>query len=126
MMTEVVASPRTLRHLVKKFRERNPGVEHPDTCRDRCMDYCDAWLTYLRSWIPNHEGEIVSGVKFGELPEFPGKRLIVEGHFGVLIDDLVYDWTARQFDPNAAVPKITPLAEWREEWQDLRRVDAQE
>ena len=41
-------------------------------------------------------------------------------HVANLIDDLVIDWTLRQFDSQAEVPTVEPLTAYRERFRDLQ------
>lgn len=79
--------------------------------RDECRNES---LMFLRTLdickVPG--GELISGVKVvGDV--------IVGGHFAVQVGDLVYDWTARQFDEDAPLPKITTVEEFRSEWMSF-------
>ena len=62
---------------------------------------------------------VVSGLRFGEIPEFPGTEVILGGHFAVAVGGTVVDWTARQFNPAALVPEVVPLGQWRGVWQGI-------
>jgi hypothetical protein len=62
---------------------------------------------------------VISGLKFGEVPEFPGQRMVLGGHFAVQVGTTAYDWTARQFDPQASVPLVLPVDQWHGEWSKM-------
>lgn len=104
----------TLDEVVKAYGDEHPGCHDPWIVVDACMDHSEAF-----AWACIDAGledvEIVSGVHFdGE------SRIILAGHFATRVGDTVYDWTLRQFYPDAAVPTITPYAEWREDWKPLK------
>jgi len=105
-----------MHYLTKQFAKDHRRAADPNWVRDRCMDHCDAFVAYLRAWMADVDVEIISGVK---VERVDGMTLIQQGHFAVLHDGLVYDWTARQFDPDAPFPMVAPLAEWRQKWPTL-------
>lgn len=57
------------------------------------------------------EATVVSGLRIDKRT-----RMVVAGHFAVKIGDDIWDWTARQFDPAAPVPLVTPWSQWQREW----------
>lgn len=104
----------------------------PWAVRERCAEVSEEFADACRR--AGLAAVVVSGGEFGEVPQFPGVRLLLNGHFATLIehadpadtadggDDgggLVYDWTARQFDPDCLVPWVGTLAAWRTRWQPL-------
>lgn len=61
--------------------------------------------------------EIVSG--FRVVTFLDGIEVITNGHVAVRVGDVVYDWTARQFDPDAKFPAIMTVPEWEAAWPSL-------
>ena len=95
----------------------------PDQVHDRCFTFSEAFVEHLADADTEVRGEIVSGFKTDE----PNGFLIWGGHAAVRIDgDIVIDWSARQFDPEAPVPRVVTLAEWRESWADLGTITGKE
>lgn len=111
----------TLTALVERFSAEHPELRDPSGAHDRCVPVSEAFAALLVEH--GVVAEVVDGVRFGEVPEFPGERLMLGGHYAVAVTTdggkTVCDWTARQFDPNAPVPLVKPLAVWRETWQRL-------
>lgn len=52
-----------------------------------------------------------------ELEWEPGPASVYCSHFAVVVDELVVDLTARQFDPALPFPWVTPYEEWKA-WYD--------
>lgn len=100
-------------------------TDHGDTLRDpaavydRCMEFSEDFTR--RCTAAGIPAQTISGAAFGEVPEFPGVRLLLNGHFATLIDatNTVYDWTARQFNPTADVPTVLTLDQWRSTWAQV-------
>lgn len=99
--------------VVATFAETTIG-HTPWDAHDQCFNESHRFQCYLEAAGVN--GEKISGFKF---ERFMGHDVVVQGHTAVVVGDLVYDWTARQFDPDAPVPKITTRAEFRAEWPPL-------
>jgi hypothetical protein len=108
-----------LKEVVQTFRDEHPWCLNPDECRDRCQLASFDFFQAVRA-VGVEDAEIISGVQFAYV-EFGGIRheVIENGHFAVRVEDRVYDWTARQFDPNAEVPMVVPTTAWRAQWHDL-------
>lgn len=99
-------------------------LHDPAWVRDQCRQLSEqfARACHVRG-IP---AEVVSGLMHGEDPVF-GEPVIVVGHYAVEVltrQDLagwsapvVVDWSARQHDPEAAVPEISAPETWRERWR---------
>lgn len=81
--------------------------------RDRCWEYSTDFLLYLHDWDEKVGAELIYGFQMGDLL---GHRVIMNAHVAVRVEDKVYDWTYRQFDPSAPAPKISTVAEFRAEW----------
>lgn len=112
------ASAAALATVVEEFqRDYGQRLLDPFEAHDRCQDYSEEFASRCKE--AGVEAEVVSGLKFGEMPEFPGQRLVLGGHFAVQVGPMVYDWTARQFDPTAPVPMVTTIDQWRDEWLRL-------
>lgn len=97
---------------------KGTSVTDPDLARDWCLEVSEEFAAAcLAAAIP---AEVITGAKFGEMPEFPGIRLLMHGHCATLVTideaQVVYDWTARQFNPAVPVPLVQSLSEWRQEW----------
>lgn len=103
--------------LIAEFAVARPWLTDPLAVHDRCE-----WVSGEFARLCTSRGvaaTVISGLRFGEIPEFPGRPLLLGGHFAVDASGTVVDWTARQFDPAAPVPLVTVLAEWRRTWRDL-------
>ena len=75
------------------------------------MEYAAAFAQHAQD--SGHDTEVVTGFLMEG-------SLILQGHAATLLDDgYVYDWTVRQFDAEAPVPTVIPLAAWRETWRQL-------
>jgi hypothetical protein len=123
-----LALPGVIREFSDRYGQR---LHDPLFARERCEPVSRQFAAACQArGIP---AAVISGVRTGEHPAFPGVELILDGHFAVLLpsrrdtaehdggpeDGLVIDWTARQFDPAAPVPAITTAAAWREDWPAL-------
>lgn len=110
--------------VVAEFSALHGGTLHdPWSARERCQEVSAAFVEQCVA--AGVEATVISGREFGEVPEFPGVRLLLRGHFAVLVaadeasavdGTAVYDWTGRQFDPGCEVPLVTTLGRWRERW----------
>lgn len=92
-----------------------PMHTNPAEVRDRCVWESEDFAKACRA-AGVRQVTVVSGfatVLFGEV------RVITMGHTAVRVGDTVYDWTARQFNPDAPVPLVLPYEEWRASWPDL-------
>lgn len=104
-----------LEDVVAEFAQQHrQDLLDPSYAHERCVVTSQAFAALCERH--GVEAEVISGMKMGEMPEFPGMRMMLAGHFAVLVGDTVYDWTARQFEPQAAVPKVVTETEWRAEW----------
>lgn len=108
----------TIERAISSFLSRSsvPGATGWGA-RDECRAESLAFLRTLDICkVPG--GELINGVKFKD-------SVILSGHYAVQVGDLVYDWTARQFDEDAPLPKITTVAEFRAEWMSFEDFRAQ-
>lgn len=90
----------------------DPGYAH-----DRCVPVTEQFVATCAAH--GVDAVVVNGMKTGQAPEFPGVTLALQGHYAVLVEDLVYDWTARQFNPGAPVPQVTTMDTWQAAWPPL-------
>lgn len=105
-----------LAEVVARFAERHVHLSDPYEAHDRCIEASEAFVAACeQAGLP---AETVTGARFGEVPEFPGVRLLLNAHTATLLPEsnVVYDWTARQFDSAADWPTVQPLSTWREKW----------
>lgn len=112
MSTRLTGLPVAVPEFAARYRD---ALMDPATAFDLCKPISDEFAALARE----HglaDVEVLCGAKIGEAPGLPGVRLFLAGHFAVRVGDEVYDWTARQFDPHAAVPTVRTLADWRAEW----------
>lgn len=104
----------TLDKVVAAFKALYIECKYPEFIADLCFAYSYEFAAWAQ--LAGHEDvEVVSGVHFDA-----ENRIILAGHFATRVGDTVYDWTLRQFYPDAAVPTITPYAEWRDDWKPLK------
>lgn len=109
-----------LEDAVSSFRRKFPECQNGDLIHDRCWPYSAEFIRHVEIVSPlDVDNEVVSGVHFDE-----DNRIILAGHAAARIGDTVFDWTLRQFYPDADVPTITPLAQWREDWKPLKEASA--
>lgn len=106
-----------LAEVVANFGSVHPECVHPHVVHDRCHLYAEKFSDWVSRALPEADIEVISGVKMED-------GLITCGHFVTRVDDMTIDWTARQFYPDASVPRLMPLAAWRAEWPNL--IDALE
>lgn len=105
--------------LVEKVSEMwlfwNRHLEDPVKVHDQCALESERFLRVLLDgcYVAQDNAKLIYGFKFGE---YFGQRVITQAHIAVQVGDQVYDWTARQFDPQAPVPKITSVEEFHAEW----------
>jgi hypothetical protein len=106
--------PQTVEEVVTAFAAKYVECEYPEHIADRCFAYSAEFAAWAQR-AGHDDVEVVSGVHFdGE------NRIILAGHAATRVGDTVYDWTLRQFYPDAAVPTITPYATWRDDWKPLK------
>lgn len=86
----------------------------PEGAHDQCVTESERF----HGWLLDHgiEAHVVNGFQFGT---FMGKVVVTDGHTAVQVGHVVYDWTARQFDPAAPFPLVQPVSEWRKTWRSL-------
>lgn len=100
------------------FAAAHPDLVDPSWVVDRCEEVSAAFARACHE--AGVAATVISGARFGEVDQFPGVRLMLGGHFAVLVadeeGDTVFDWTARQFDPKAPVPEVMALSRWRQVW----------
>lgn len=96
---------------VDQFARLYPECQDQAQVRDQCFWYARIFTQYVQE-VTTCPAELITGF------EMDG-NVILNGHTATLVGEMVYDWTLRQFDPHAAVPSITPLAQWRETWRTL-------
>jgi len=104
--------------VVREYRQlMSSEVFDPERVHDQCHRYSQDFISFLEGYSGDGLGaELVYGF---QLTEFMGKPVIGNAHVAVRIGERVYDWTYRQFDPEAPVPRITTVEEFRTEWQLL-------
>ena len=100
------------------WRAENPGLYVPEYVYDRCHIESDRFIDLLRRHHRKIKVERIYGFKFGE---WMGQPVITQAHVAVRYKGIVLDWTARQFDPQAPVPRITTVAEFHQEWTPARK-----
>lgn len=88
----------------------------PELARDQCGTESFRFMLALED--AGIDSERIDGFSFGTLL---GKPIILNGHTAVRVGDQVYDWTARQFDPDAPHPLVCSVQEWRQTWKTLPR-----
>lgn len=111
--------------------EHGARCRNPDAIREWCFEVSSAFAeTLAAAGVP---ARVVEGLRMGTLPQFPDVELVLGGHAAVLaperydekagewVGEVVYDWTARQFDPQAPVPLTQPLVEWRATWRAVAK-----
>lgn len=125
-----------LRQVVEDFDAAFGDLcRQPEWARERCAEVSDRFAE--KATAAGFPAKSISGIQMGEIPQFPGVTLMLHGHFAALVatrfdeqasdgqgewtDEVVFDWTARQFDPDADVPLVVDLDEWRETWRDISR-----
>ncbi len=119
-----------LRRAIEDFRGRyGQRLHDPLFARERCQGISEEFAKLCRGYLV--PATVISGVRLGQHPAFPGIELVLAGHFAVLMPSQrnagraerergpVIDWTARQFAADAPVPSISTLASWRQTWRDL-------
>lgn len=92
---------------VAQHVEERGRLFNPAQARDRCQSESAAFMETLAGF--DIEATVVSGLVMDG-------NVVLAGHFAVRVGDDVWDWTARQFDPHADVPKVTSWETWRTEW----------
>lgn len=101
----------TLDEAVAKWKADHPECEVGDEVYDQCITYSEAFAHFVGSH--GVDAEMISGFTMEG-------NVILQGHSATLVyGAVVFDWTARQFDPAAEVPLVMPLAEWRQTWRNL-------
>lgn len=90
------------------FANEYPVVFDSEAVYDLCEPISQRFAHRARAWNPL----ILGG---GQVDG----NVFLRGHFAVQIDNLVFDWTRRQFYPYAPVPYVTTPAAWRQEWPAL-------
>ncbi len=101
----------TLDEAVAQWKADHPECDDPEAIHDQCMVYAEAFAHFIGS--QGISAEMISGFEMSD-------NIILQGHSGTLVyGSVVFDWTARQFDPAAEVPLVVPLAEWRQRWRKL-------
>lgn len=107
--------PDNVRSAVVDFAMDHPECWNPRAVHDRCGMYASDFRLRLEEFDVQ-DVSIVSGVQYDDFFGFP---VVAQGHIATLIGDQVFDWTYRQFDSEAPVPRVTPLNEWRVDWQEV-------
>ena len=105
--------------IIAEFSAAHPDLQYPMAAYDMCHPVSEAFVKACKA--AGIKAEVVSGVKIGESEHFPGVKLLMQGHFGVLINGHVYDWTIRQFEHEADVPKVWTKSEWDREWNSGKK-----
>lgn len=123
---EPVSDHQRLLAIADEFLIAYPWLKDGDAVLDMCVRVSDEFVALLGE--NGIVAESVSGILMGTVAEFPDVPVVVAGHHAVLVHDqgpdgkpadVVYDWTARQFDPKARVPLVQPLEEWRQKWDEI-------
>lgn len=126
----VLTDPAEIRSAVDRvaarfLEEQGAMVSDPNLAREWCLERSEEFVELLLA--EGVAAQTISGAVFGEMAQFPGVELLLRGHVAALVClgdpaaagedvDVVYDWTARQFDPECPVPLIQSVAQWRETW----------
>lgn len=108
-----------LAHVVGRFAAEHPDLADPAACHDRCVEVSGRFAAAVLAC--GLDATVLSGVRMGATPFFPGQQVMLGGHYAVAVGSDVYDWTARQFDPAAPVPLVQPIDEWAATWQPLKK-----
>lgn len=103
---------------VQDWRDENPDLYIPEYVYDQCHVETDRFIAFVKRWNKRITLRPIYGFKFGE---FMGQPVIAQAHIAVRFRGIVLDWTARQFDPDAPVPKITTVVEFHQEWTPPRK-----
>lgn len=94
-----------------EFARTWPATLVPEKVRDQCILRSEAFVAFLCDW--GVEAVLIYGFW---MTEFMGHRVVGAAHVAVLSGGMVYDWTARQFDPGAPVPLVQTVEEFRSTW----------
>lgn len=86
----------------------------PEAARDRCVFESERFSRLLTQAGVHHV--LVVGAQTVEWGEH---KVLLQAHTAVRVGRKVYDWTARQFDPEAPVPEVMSAAVWRQRWPDF-------
>lgn len=128
---EPVSDHQRLLAIADEFLIELPWLRDGRAVLDMCVQVSEHFVSTLAEH--GIAAETISGMLMGTAPEFEGETLVLAGHYAVLVHDqdsagqpadVVYDWTARQFDPSARVPLVQPLTQWRETWLDPRSANS--
>jgi len=115
--------------IVRAFRRRwvaRHGVR-PASQFGRCLETSEAFAELART--NGSHAEILQARGLRRVRAFPRMDTrwraipahLIEHHV-VQLGRYVVDWTARQFDPTAPVPEITPVAVFRRRWRSIGRL----
>jgi hypothetical protein len=97
--------------VIDAFRTKwGDYLASPENARDCCLQVSNEFIERLQE--AGIAAEPISGFRIS-------RNVVLAGHVAVLVDRKVWDWTARQFDPAAAVPLVQSRSQWRETWKDL-------
>ena len=109
-----MADPR-VQAAVNEFLDRPnlPGLT-PWDAHDQCFEESQRFMQVLAKH--GLQGEVVMGYQSEEMM---GHQVVTQGHVGVRVGTTVYDWTARQFDDKAPVPKVVSISDWEKAWPPL-------
>jgi hypothetical protein len=87
----------------------------PDTVAGECDAINGAFLEFIGKGYLLCVGEPTKEPDIGW--NYYGKPELIT-HYLAVVDDTVYDFTARQFDKTAPVPNVYPVGELRNHWKD--------
>ena len=103
---------------VRAFHDRYPWLDEPEKARDQCYYVARSFGHVCRDlvvpahlaggWIVDEDGELIAM------------------HFATVIGETVWDWTFRQFHPDAPVPMVTPLDGWEDAMFGVEHYDLDE
>lgn len=105
---------RTPLELVIEDFLREARTDTPRTAHDQCVWESERFAAALAE--AGVEATIVSGMR---CTTFLGVTIVQCAHVAVRVGDTVYDWTARQFNPDAGFPAVMTVEEWQAEWPDF-------
>lgn len=108
-LLEIKEESQELNRLVALFREQNPEVMDEEAVRGQCLQWSCEFAEFLEEegmTLPlRHDGA------------WPVRTYWVRGvrHHCLEVEGRVYDWTIRQFYPDAHVPGID---HWPPTWEE--------
>ncbi len=101
--------------LERAAEDMDPAWGVPLTASDQCIHASETFVRLLREYGYTGALRIVSGFQYVEWGD--RKKILTQGHTAVRVGSgEVWDWTARQFDPDAGFPQIMTIEEWQAAW----------